>query len=68
MNDAREELDAGRSGGCVGRREGREREAVYREGFYLANRHLPNVKVFIIIFSIVICQRWPTPGLPLDDT
>ena len=23
------------------------------------------VKVFIIILSIVICQRWPTPGLPL---
>ena len=26
------------------------------------------VKVFIIILSIVICQRRPTPGLPLGDT
>ena len=26
------------------------------------------VKVFIIILSIVICQRLPTPGLPLGNT
>ena len=26
------------------------------------------VKVFIIILSIVICQRRLTPGLPLGDT
>ena len=26
------------------------------------------VKVLIIILSIVICQRRPTPGLPLGDT
>ena len=26
------------------------------------------VKVFIIILSIVIYQRRPTPGLPLGDT
>ena len=26
------------------------------------------VKVFIIILSIAICQRRPTPGLPLGDT
>ena len=26
------------------------------------------VKVFIIVLSIVICQRLPTPGLPLGDT
>ena len=26
------------------------------------------VKVFIIILSIVICQRRPPPGLPLGDT
>jgi len=30
-----------------------------------------NVKLFIVkvlILSIVICQRRPTPGLPLGDT
>ena len=26
------------------------------------------VKVFIIILSIAICKRRPTPGLPLGDT
>jgi len=26
------------------------------------------VKVFIVILSIVICQRQPTPGLPLGNT
>ena len=26
------------------------------------------VKVLIIILSIAICQRRPTPGLPLGDT
>ena len=26
------------------------------------------VKVFIITLPIVICQRRPTPGLPLGDT
>ena len=26
------------------------------------------VKVFIIILCIVICQRRPTPGLPLGET
>ena len=26
------------------------------------------VKVFITILSIIICQRRPTPGLPLGDT
>jgi len=39
---AREELDAGRSGGRIGRRIGREREVAYREGAYLAHRHLPD--------------------------
>ena len=26
------------------------------------------VKVFIIVLSVVICQRRPTSGLPLGDT
>ena len=47
MKDAREEDDAGRSGGRAGRREGWEREVIHhREGVYLAHRHLP--EVFIV--------------------
>ena len=62
MKDAREELDAGCGGGRVGRREGREREVVYREGAYLAHRLLS--EVFIV--ARVIFHRPPT--LSLGDT
>ena len=57
MKDAREELDAGLGGERVGRREGREREVVHREGFYLAHRHLPDREGVYDYLSIVICQR-----------
>ena len=69
MKDAREELDAGRSGGRVGGREGREREVAHREGAYLAHRHLPGregVNNYLVHRHLPAVE--PTPGLPLGDT
>jgi len=69
VKDAREELDAGRGGGRVGRREGREREVAHREGAYLAHRHLPDREgVYNYLVHRHLPAAEPTPDLPLDDT
>ena len=69
MKDAREELDAGRGGGRAGRREGREREVVHREGAYLSHRHLSDREgVYNYLVHRHLPAADPTPGLPLGDT
>ena len=68
MKDAREELDAGRGGGRVGRREGRNVKLFIVKVLILPIVICQIVKVFVIILFIVICQRRPTPGLLLGDT
>jgi len=68
VKDAREELDAGRGGGRVGRREGRNVKLFIVKVLILPIVICQVVKVFIAILSVAICQRRPTPGLPLGDT
>ena len=69
MKGAREEPDAGRGRGRVGRREGREREVFHREGAYLANHHLPYREgVYNYLAHRYLPAAEPTPGLPLGDT
>ena len=66
MKDAREELDTGRSGGRAGRREGREREVVHREGAYLSHRHLPDREGVYLVHRHLPAVE-PTPRLHLGD-
>ena len=69
MKDAREELNAGRCGGRIWRREGRECGVVHREGVYLAHRHVPGREgVYNYLVHRHLPAADPTPGLPLGDT
>ena len=59
----------GRGGGRVGRREGREREVVYRESVYLAHRHLPDREsVYNHLVNRHLPASEPTQRRPLGDT